>query len=340
MSGTENHEPDAHKDAAQNDTIEELFRHATVRERPSRDDEQAIRSALHSQWQQMSGQRTRRRVRFALAAVASLLVAVLAVAWLPGPQELPLPASQLALIEKVSGNVFVHSAGGGPVNRAEISGEIHPGQQIVTGLESRLAMRWQDGSSVRLDQNSEIHLGTNGKITLASGQIYVDSGTTGISTDGLVILTPAGPVRHLGTQYLTGVDDGNTWLSVREGQVALELNGIDIVMAPGEQLIVDPSGARTRRLIQSHGALWEWTQSLAPAFDLDGRSLAEFLEFVQHETGRTIQFASLEAEQLAAETQLRGRIDIEPLQALDAILPTTDLESAPDGEAILVSIRK
>jgi ferric-dicitrate binding protein FerR (iron transport regulator) len=340
MKGTENDKPGAHREGAQKDPMEELFRHATARRRPPASDEQAIRAALHSQWQEMTGRRRRRKLLYAFAAVASLVLTVLVGAQLMKNAEPPVEAIRLASIEKVQGSVFVHSDGDGPVGRAEKAGLLWSGQQIVTGLESRLALRWRDGAGVRLDQNSEIRLGPAGEIRLVSGQVYVDSNSAPQSVSSLVILTPAGPVRHLGTQYLAQVDTAKTSLSVREGQVALEVEGVDIVMAPGEQLVVDRSGSRSRQVISTHGDLWEWAQELAPPFELDGRSLADFLDFVGRETGRTITYASVQAEQTAMKTRLRGSVEIAPGRALDAVLQTTDLVSELTGDMILVAQRK
>ena len=93
-------------------------------------------------------------------------------------------------------------------------------------------------------------------------------------------------------------------------------------------------------MIESYGALWEWTQDLAPPFALDGRSLADFLDFVGRETGRTVAYRSPQAGQLAKSTLLRGNVEMDPVHALEAILQTTDLVSETRDGAILVALRK
>jgi hypothetical protein len=79
---------------------------------------------------------------------------------------------------------------------------------------------------------------------------------------------------------------------------------------------------------------------LAPAFALDGRSLADFLDFVGRETGRTVAYTSPRAAQLANSTRLRGNVEIDPVRALDAILQTTDLEAEARGGALRITLRK
>jgi len=209
---------------------------------------------------------------------------------------------------------------------------------VVTGMSSRLAIRWQDGASARIDENSEIRLTSSGEIELVSGRLYVDTELARKGSGSFVVLTPAGPVRHLGTQYMTDVRAGTTRVSVREGRVAIG-RGENTVAARGEQLMVDGSGNRSLKAIATWGDQWEWTQSLAPAFLSNGHSMADFLGWVGRESGHEVEFASSEAERLARDTRLHGDVDLEPLRALGLMLQTTDLVSAVDEGSIVVALR-
>lgn len=340
MKGTDDRNPGPAGKPEHPDVLEELFRHATARQRPPAADEKEIRDALHEQWRGMTTRRRRRGMALSLAAAASLILAVLVgyrVQQDTGPVAPPVP---LATVYKVNGSVFVHSSNNTPAVRAVASGTVFSGQKIVTGLGSRLALHWQDGSSLRIDENTEVELKPDGVVTLVSGQLYVDTGSVQLSAAPLVIMTPAGPVTHLGTQYMTRVSGEETRISVREGRAALLVDGVDIVAAHGEQLVVETSGERSRRPVETWGPLWEWTQSLAPGFELDGRTLSDFLEYIGRESGRTIEYESPVAEQVAAETRLHGSVEIEPVRALDVLLQTTDLVSEIRGGAIVVAVRQ
>ena len=110
MKGTE-----IRKDPGIGDMLEELFRHASVRERAPESDETAIREALHAQWRELSGRRRRRRNRLVLGAAASVILAIFAGSQLlqgPAPPASPVT---VASIEKSIGSVTVRDLGGGRI---------------------------------------------------------------------------------------------------------------------------------------------------------------------------------------------------------------------------------
>jgi ferric-dicitrate binding protein FerR (iron transport regulator) len=199
-----------------------------------------------------------------------------------------------------------------------------------------MAVRWADGSSVRLDQNSAVQLTASGDIQLLAGRLYVDTQDSIDAAETFVVLTPAGKVRHLGTQYMTALDNAGTTISVRQGRVRIDGPAALAEAGAGEQLRVDPAGSSTRRVIPVYGDLWQWTQAVAPAFSSDGRTVADFLDWVSHESGRSIRYASPEASRMAQQVQLRGQIDMEPMRALAVVLPTSDLFFEVDEGALVI----
>lgn len=320
------------------DLLEELFRHASARERPPPDDEAAIREALHAEWRVITGRRRRRRTALSLAAAASLVLAVLIGTNMQRGPQVTTPAEQLASIQKVTGNAGVRSSGNGTAWEPGPGDILQSGQTVVTGSSSRLAVGWRDGTALRVDQNSEIKFLVNGELELVSGRVYVDTETVGGFFPGLAIITPAGRVRHLGTQYMTAVREKRTTVSVRQGKVELSI-GVDTVLTGrGEQLTVNEAGSLHRESIPTYGAPWEWMEALTPPFASNGRTLAEFLLWVSRHSGRTIAYATPEAEALAGDTVLRGEVDMEPMRALDALLQTSDLSAKVQDGAIVISL--
>ena len=327
MKGTQQHKN-------QKDKVAELFRHASARERPPAEDELAIRQALHAEWSGMTRQRNRRKALFTLAAAASAVLAVMI-----GIRMAPEPApslAQLAVVEKSVGVVRVNSSDGS-FQSLDSATALVAGQQIVTRGDSRMALRWLNGESIRLDENTELTLNSAGEVTLQAGQIYLDTDQAGANKE-LYILTPAGRVRHLGTRYMTTVSGGVTSVSVREGKVSVDVRGVESVAARGDRLTVDAQGVSSRGSVSSYGPEWQWTEELAPAFSSDGRTMAQFLDWVAHESGRVVEFASSDAERLASDTQLRGRINLGPMRALEAVLQTSDLVAEVNAGTIVVRL--
>lgn len=74
---------------------------------------------------------------------------------------------------------------------------------------------------------------------------------------------------------------------------------------------------------------WEWVHAVAPVPLVDGRPLAVLLDWVARETGRPLRYASPTIREQAMNTVLHGRIrDLAPLEALEVMLATTDLDYA------------
>jgi ferric-dicitrate binding protein FerR (iron transport regulator) len=307
-----------------NDVLEALLRRASPRVRPPATAEQAARAALHAQWREMTGQRRRRRVYWPLAAAASLALALGVAAVLLRSPEPALQPVTVATAEVVVGTVLLEKPDGAAAGAVAESLQLRTGTGIATRAGSGLAMRWRDGSSVRLDQDTRVRLTAAGDIHLESGRLYVDAEESTHAAPP-VVLTPAGRVRHLGTQYMTAVSPAGTTVSVRRGRVRLDGPAANAEADAGEQLQVDASGSTRRQAIPTWGDLWQWTQATVPAFPADGRTVADFLDWVSRESGRSITYASPQAERLAQQTELRGRIDLEPMTALAAILQTSDL---------------
>lgn len=334
MTGTK-----SQKQHPERDNVAELFRHASVRERPAAEDEQAIRKALHAEWSGMTRRRHIRKALFGLAAAASVILAVMVAVSMGRTPEPADPSIRVATIEKQLGTIRVLPGGSRDARIGEDLLALTIGQQIVTGRNSGLALSWLNGESIRLDESTELVLTSEAEIDLLAGKIYVDTEATDPGRE-LRIATPAGLVRHVGTRYMTTVSAGVTSVSVREGRVLLEKQGVETLADSGDQLRIDASGTLVVQAVPSYGALWQWTEELAPIFPSDGRSMTDFLDWVAHESGREIEFASPAARRLADETRLRGEVDMDPMHALPVVLQTSDLVSEINAGTIVVRLRR
>ena len=78
-------------------------------------------------------------------------------------------------------------------------------------------------------------------------------------------------------------------------------------------------------------------QDIAPVYELDGRSMFDFLRWIRRESGYDIEFATDSAKSLAEETILHGSIDLPPMRALEIMFQTSDLSYQLINGVILVS---
>jgi hypothetical protein len=158
------------------------------------------------------------------------------------------------------------------------------------------------------------------------------------NSEALTISTPSGPVRHVGTQFMTAVSLAGTTVSVRYGSVALEQSGTDHLVAQGEQLSVSEDGKRSIQQIDTWGEPWQWAERIAPAFDSDGKSIADLLDWVGNETGQLVEYASFDAQEHARKTVLRGKLELEPMKALTMITQSSGMDARVSGGLITVSL--
>ena len=73
------------------------------------------------------------------------------------------------------------------------------GTVLATG-DGRVAVSFADALSLRLDRGTRLRFDGHERVTLLQGALYVDSGGLNVGPP-LTIATPAGEVRHVGTQF-------------------------------------------------------------------------------------------------------------------------------------------
>jgi hypothetical protein len=77
--------------------------------------------------------------------------------------------------------------------------------------------------------------------------------------------------------------------------------------------------------VEPHDPYWNWTTALAPVFDIENKSLLDFLRWAARETGRELIFEDNELRMSAMRTDLHGSVaDFAPLEALESVLATTN----------------
>lgn len=325
------------EDLSSDEAFAELLGRATPRPAPPEADEALIREAVHAEWQKVSGGRARRRHITSFAIAASVLLAVFATLNLLRDPVGDFGSQQMATIEKRFGQINVNYKVVGAVQMAAIEG----GDFVETGSESGLALGWHNGGSLRLDESTVVAFDAENQIYLQRGRVYFDSEAGPFSArpasgDAVefAIRTDYGVVRHLGTQYMTEVGVDELVVSVWQGMVSIDGKAR---ATRGQQFAISGSGVLSTS--DTNGVDdWEWVEKSTPAVNLNGQLVHEALEWVSRESGRTIQYASAEAESLARTESLRGDYyDIEPSRALELFMMTVDLNARQEGEVIVIS---
>ncbi|MEQ9563293.1 MAG: hypothetical protein RLN69_12300, partial [Woeseiaceae bacterium] len=188
------------------EALEALFAKAAARPRPRFVSVVSIRNEVREYWQQAVRARKRRRLTtFAMAASVVLVAIVGLTLYQP---EVPLPGSPVATVEKRFGELHIVDATGVPYHASGTRFALSEGQSISTRGDAGLALSWENGGSLRIDEYTSVVLVSANEIELQSGRLYFDSNrdtstANVVDSDTLVIRTPRGIVTPLGTQYVT-----------------------------------------------------------------------------------------------------------------------------------------
>ena len=287
---------------------ERLIKLAGERDMPSAEGMERARLAAHESWTRMLKARepAPQNSRFKLLgfALAAGIAAVGVMLWTQRP--LPATPQLVAHVATLAGDARLEEAGAEIAARVLLP--IHTGSTLATG-DGRVALTFGDALSLRVDRQTRLRFDSRDQVTLLSGALYVDSG--GINAvPALRIDTPAGAVRHVGTQYQVHVAGNVTLVRVREGRVLLtRASGEPTDIASGDELQVSGADVRWRHGLPAFGDDWEWSAGIAPALEIENRPLTEFITWVSREHGWQVRFVDVALQSRAADIRLHGSLD-------------------------------
>jgi len=259
-------------------------------------------------------------------AVAATVILVFA---LQARRHLPVPA----------GTMITST---GPLLRGDgtivpVAGKVMTGETLTTGAGIRAALRLAGGPTVRLDETTRVVMKGVTRLELSDGTIYLESDDGARGHVDLEVETKAGIVRDVGTRFEVRASQGETRVRVRQGLVSLARGSGSEQVAAGGELTIDASGGARRGTIQAFDPSWSWILDAAPGFEMEGRTLGAFLDWVSSETGLRVTFAPASAGSQASGIVLHGSVaGLKPEVAAAVVLPTCGLGHRIEGDAFVV----
>lgn len=263
--------------------------------------------------------RRRRRMAWLSASIAASVVAALVVL---GPWR-----SGAAI-----GEVVAH-AGEEPVATGTV---LREGDRLETSSDpvEWLTVRLVTGHELRLDAGTRLRLVSPTGIDLHEGAVYV----VAAQDADLVVDTGVWRCEHIGTRYEVRRREGDgVRIRVRDGRVRLRSGARVVEIQAGEEAVADREGASVGA-IPAHGESWRWTLQAAPAFALDGATLASFLEWFAAESGRRVEVdPRLLRDRSGEPLVVHGSLeDPAPERALDSVLESAGLGSRVVDDRVVV----
>ena len=308
------------------DSLEDLFRHASPRERIPEAEEDSIRREIRAEWRAMTARRRRKRLLLATAATATLAVISAGLLLRSGPEP---AAVQVATVERLTG----------AQTGLEPQAVIRTGEELNTASGVAAALRWAGGESVRIAELTSLRIVSKTRIELTRGRVYVDSDFRR-GHDELTISTPWGLVEPIGTRYMAEITSNGTVVSVRSGRVQLGNDDRSETAAAGQQLALQEDGQYRRQSVPVYGSQWAWAEDLTPRDERDERSMFEFLAWAARETGRELVYETAEAQARAEQSSVSGQIDRAPMEALEVVMQSSDLSYRIEEGRIVVALNR
>lgn len=306
------------------ETMATLLKMAGPRPSIDKEVEARVYARVHEEWQAQA-RPAQRYMKWAapFALAASVILAVMLV-WSPSPD---VDAQRVGSI--------VMAAAGSSVATGDA---VLTGETLSTGGSGGMSLQLNRGTSLRLDANTRLEVEGPGEFTLLAGRIYADTGEFIYRDNGLDIHTELGTVTDIGTQFAVSIDAGSLNVAVREGRVELGHAGGKADAAAGELLTLPPDGALSRDSLSPTDDYWQWAVALAPAFEIEGRTLLEFLKWAAREGGLQLEFVDNDLRREAMRTVLHGSIDgFTPVDAAKSVLATTDFRYRIEDQRIVIN---
>lgn len=273
--------------------------------------------------------RARQRRWFIPVAVAASLVLAVSIMLRLQPETPVTGVAPLGAIVKAVG----------PAHGLYVVGQkVYAGDTLSTGPDSGISITLANAESLRLDEDSRLVVLGNDEFQLVAGRVYADTGDFLYHDKGLRIVTDAGTVTDVGTQFSVRASGETLDIAVREGRVDVVVTGgQDLVAVAGERMLLEQGGEPSVEQLAPHDDYWDWVAALAPVYDLENRSLLDFLRWAARETGMELVFTDNDLRMAAMRTDLHGSIqDVTPAEAIAAVLATTSFRYRIENDRILI----
>jgi len=280
---------------------------------------------VRREWRKGAARQRFRRWALPVALAASVVLAV--AMFLQPPPSAPGKIA-IGTVARVAGE-----AGALPA----IGEMVYVGDILETGAAQKLSVLINNAESLRLDQNTTLAVVARDEFRLESGRVYADTGNFMYRDGGLVIHTTMGTVTDVGTQFAVQVAAERLDVAVREGRVDVSHGANEFVAVAGERLQLGSDVEPTVASVEPHDPFWNWTLSLAPVFDIENKSLLDFLRWAARETGRELEFEDNELRMSAMRTDLHGSVaDFEPIEAVESVLAATNFRYRIQADRIVI----
>ncbi|HWM26946.1 MAG TPA: FecR domain-containing protein [Woeseiaceae bacterium] len=311
------------------DSIAQLLRLAGPRPEVPPDVQQRVHDAVCAEWRSTLRQRRTFRWGLPVALAAAVLLAVGLAR--RGPEVRIAPIATVAMVGSDAGALASGLSSGDA---------IYPGDVIATDAFG-IALSVNNGLSLRFDAGTTATFESIDELALRNGRVYADSGEAIYANNSITVRTSVGSAMDIGTRFAVAFLNGDMNVAVRDGTVDVtdnSDNGGSYRAEAGDMLTLTLNDDVVFDKLAPYDGSWKWAEGLAPAFDIENRTLLDFLKWAARETGRELVFEDDITRMYAMGTRLHGAVsNFTPSEALESVLPTTRFKYRLDARQIIIS---
>lgn len=289
--------------------------------------EKRVHAAVRQEWEGSTRRKSILRWIVPAALAATVLIAI--SVGMRSPVETPQPIGVVASVSNEATAV---------AQNLSVGSEVFAGQIVETADEFAVSVLLAGDVSLRLATDSSISFTAADEVTLHRGSVYADSGDRIYRDRHLTVRTRHGSATDIGTQFAVAIENDQLEVAVREGRVDVSHENLLHTAEAGKRLTLKKGAAVVIEEVAPYDTYWSWAVSLAPEFQLQNRSVLDFLKWAARETGKSLAFSGDDVRMAAMRTEVFGSIDnLSPSEALEAVLATTEFRYMIDERSITIS---
>jgi hypothetical protein len=326
---TDNGASDGTRSSARDDSLARLLRLAGPRPTVPPDVQERVHDAVRNEWRSTVRQRRTLWWGVPVALAATIVLAVALTS--RGPEVRIAPIATVAVVD---GNADAS------VGLPSLGDEIYPGDAITTG-DHGMALAVTNGLSLRFAAGTTATFDSIEELTLRTGRVYADTGQSIYDDRSITVHTGVGSAKDVGTRFAVAFLDGDMKVAVREGKVDVSGHRDSYTAEEGDLLILQPNDGVVFDKVPAYDSSWDWAEALAPAFDIENRSVLDFLKWAARETGKELVFENEDVRKAAMVSYLSGSVSgFTPAEAVDSVMPTTNFEHRIDAQRIIIKFAR
>jgi len=317
------------------DDIGRLIHFAGARDTIPAERLEKARRRVGAHWEHVVAHQRRGGIRtyYRYVAVAASIVVAIGASFILWRAVDVGPAIASASIDRVLGEVMVANEVAG---KGDVIGE---DALIATAADSRIALRMAGGQSLRIDTSSQVLVHSSNHVSLQSGGVYIDTDTA-LNSLPIMVSTPFGVARDVGTQFQVRLADSVLMVGVRDGVVEVAQAGQASLSVNKDRFVeLDMNGKKAERILSTDDPSWDWVETVAPEFDIQGASLHQYLTWYAKQRGVYLVWADDASQARAERIELAGSIaDTTLHESLLIVQRIAPFEFQIEGGTILVKV--